>query len=183
MSRIGKQPVHLPDGVKVSVRDRVVTVEAGAKRLSMTHRPEVSVVVDEDARAVRVARGRDDRASRALHGLTRSLINNMVEGVTKGFDRQLEVVGVGWTAVLQGRAVHLNVGYADTRVVDLPDGVSVEVKGARINVSGADKQAVGQVAAEIRSHRPPEPYNGKGIKYAEEQITRKQGKAFAGGAG
>jgi len=181
MSRIGKKPVLLPDGVKVSVQDRMVTVESGSGRLSLTHRPEVAVVVE--GRTVCVQRRADDRVSRAMHGLTRALIQNMVQGLTQGFSKELEVVGVGWSARLQGDQVHLNVGYADTRVVAIPRGVKVELAGARIKVSGADRQAVGQVAAQIRAHRPPEPYNGKGIKYTNEKIIRKQGKAFVGGAG
>lgn len=182
MSRIGNKPVALPSGVKVAVSgDRVVTVESGNKKLTMTHRPEVSVQVDEASKQVIVTRRDDSRTARALHGLTRALIANMVTGVTTGFSRELEVNGVGWTARVQGKKVALNVGYADTREVAIPDGVTVEVQGNRIKVSGPDKQAVGQLAANIRAQRKPEPYNGKGIKYVDEVIIRKQGKAFAGG--
>ncbi len=182
MSRIGNKPVALPSGVKVAVSgDRVVTVESGNKKLTMTHRPEVSVQVDEASKQVVVTRRDDSRTARALHGLTRALIANMVTGVTTGFSRELEVNGVGWTARVQGKKVALNVGYADTREVAIPDGVTVEVQGNRIKVSGPDKQAVGQLAANIRAQRKPEPYNGKGIKYVDEVIIRKQGKAFAGG--
>ena len=180
MSRIGKKPVFLPDGVKAAVQDRIVTVEAGQNKLSFTHRSEVTVRIDDEGKAIIVERSGDDRLAKALHGLTRSLIYNMVEGVTKGFSKQLEIVGVGWTAKLQGMQLHLSVGYADTRVVEVPASVKVEVAGARITVSGADKQAVGQLAANIRRHRPPEPYNGKGIRYSDEHIVRKQGKAFVG---
>jgi large subunit ribosomal protein L6 len=179
MSRIGKQPVAL-DGAKVTVQGRDVTVEAGGNKLSMTHRREVTVRVDEQAGQVVIERSSDDRTSRAMHGLTRSLINNMVIGVTKGFSKELEIVGVGWNAKVQGTAVNLNVGYADTRTVAIGPNVKVEVEGQRIKVTGPDKQAVGQTAAEIRSHRPPEPYNGKGIKYSDERVVRKQGKAFVG---
>jgi len=174
--------VFLPDGVKAAVKDRLVTVESGSNKLSITHRREVTVRVDDDAKAIIVDRGGDDRIAKAMHGLTRSLINNMVEGVTKGFSKQLEIVGVGWTAKLEGTTLQLKVGYADTRVVDVPASVKVEVAGARITVSGADKQAVGQLAANIRRHRPPEPYNGKGIKYSDEHVVRKQGKAFVSGS-
>ncbi len=181
MSRIGKKPVPIESGAKVSVHGRDVTVEGKNGRLAITHRPEVQVKVDDDAKHVIVERADDSRTARAMHGLTRSLIANMIEGVTKGYAKELEVVGVGWTAKLQGREVQLNVGYADTRKVAVPDGVTVEIKGQDIKVSGPDKQLVGQVAAQIRAHRKPEPYNGKGIKYKDEVILRKAGKAFAGG--
>lgn len=181
MSRIGKKPVPVPDSVKVAVHGRDIVVESGKNKLSFTHRPEVKVRVDPQAKAVVVERQGDDRAARALHGTTRALIANMIEGVTKGFSKELEVNGVGWTAKVQGTKVALSVGYADVREVEIPAGVKVEVAGNRIKVSGADRQAVGQVAAEIRKQRPPEPYNGKGIKYSDEHIVRKQGKAFAGG--
>ncbi len=178
MSRIGKQPIPL-SGAKVSVSGRQVTVEAGGNRLSMTHRPEVTVKVDGDQ--VVVERQDDSRAAKAMHGLTRSLIANMIQGVTKGFEKELEITGVGWTAKLQGNKINLNVGYADTRVVEVPAGIKVDIQGNRVKISGADKQLVGQVAAKIRAHRKPEPYNGRGIKYVDEHIIRKQGKAFAGG--
>ena len=178
MSRIGKKPVPV-EGAKVSVTGNTVTVEKGDARLSIEHRPEVTVKVDGDQ--VVVERKDDSRTARAMHGLTRSLIANMVEGVTKGYTRQLEIVGVGWNASVQGMSVALNVGYADTRQVPIPNGVKVEVEGPRIKVSGPDKQLVGQCAAQIRAQRKPEPYNGKGIKYSDEVITRKQGKAFAAG--
>jgi large subunit ribosomal protein L6 len=179
MSRIGNKPIPLPKGVKVNVAGRQVTVESSKGRLSITHRPEVTVRVEE-ARVV-VERKSNGRTDRAMHGLTRALINNMVIGVTDGFKKELEINGVGWTANVQGKQIALNVGYADTRKVAIPDGVSVDVKGSKITISGVDKQAVGQLAAVVRSQRPPEPYNAKGIKYADEQIVRKQGKQFAGG--
>ncbi len=181
MSRIGKQPVAFGKNVKVSVNGRSVTVESGSNRLQFTHRPEVSVRVDDNAGQIIVDRCDDTRESKSFHGLTRAMIANMVEGVTKGYTKELEINGVGWNAKLQGDKVALNVGYADTRMVGVPGGVKVEVQQNRIKISGPDKQLVGQVAAEIRSQRPPEPYNGKGIKYSDEQIVRKQGKAFAGG--
>ncbi len=178
MSRIGKKPVALA-GTKVSVSGNQVTVEAGSNRLSITHRPEVSVKVEGDQ--VVIERVSDSRTAKAMHGLTRSLIANMIEGVTKGFEKNLEINGVGWTAKLQGNKVNLKVGYADTRVVEVPAGIKVDIQQNKLKISGADKQMVGQVAAEIRAHRKPEPYNGRGIKYAEEHIIRKQGKAFASG--
>ena len=183
MSRIGKKPVAVPDNVKVVINGRDVVVESGKNKLTFTTTPQVGVRVDAQAKEVVIERKGEDRFSRAMHGTTRARIANMIEGVTKGFTKELEVNGVGWTAKVQGAKVALNVGYADTREVEIPAGVKVEVQQNRIKVSGADKQAVGQVAAEIRSHRPPEPYNGKGIKYVDEQIIRKQGKAFAGGGG
>lgn len=178
MSRIGKKPVPLA-GAKVSVSGNQVTVEAGSNRLSMTHRPEVTVKVQGDE--VVVERKGDSRTAKAMHGLTRSLISNMIHGVTKGYEKNLEITGVGWTAKLQGNKVNLNVGYADTRVVNVPAGINIDIQQNKVKVSGPDKQLVGQVAAEIRQHRKPEPYNGRGIKYADEHIIRKQGKAFAGG--
>lgn len=183
MSRIGKKPVELPAKVKVSVAGRDITVESGSNKLQFTHRPEVSVRVDEAAKAVVVERKDDSRQAKALHGLTRALVANMIEGVTKGYTEELEINGVGWNAKLQGQTVALAVGYADLRVVKIPAGVKVEIVQNRIKISGIDKQKVGQLAAEIRSQRKPEPYNGKGIKYVDETIIRKSGKAFAGGGG
>lgn len=180
MSLIGKKPIPL-DAAKVTIADRTVTVEGGKNRLQFTHRPEVTVKIDDAGKNVLVERKENTRQARALHGLTRALIANMVEGVTKGFTRELEINGVGWGAKLQGKQVVLNVGFAQPRFVNIPDGVSVEVNGNKVKVTGADKQQVGQTAAAIRATRKPEPYNGKGVKYVEEQIIRKQGKAFAGG--
>jgi large subunit ribosomal protein L6 len=183
MSRIGKKPIPLPSAVKVSVAGNNVTVEAGSNRLSIAHRPEVTVHVDSDTNSVVVERQDDLRTSKAMHGLTRSLIANMVQGVTGGFTKELEIVGAGWNAQVKGTNVNLNIGYADTKVVNIPMGVTVEVTGPRIKVTGIDKQVVGQCAAEIRAKRPPEPYNGRGVKYVDEQIQRKQGKQFVGGEG
>lgn len=182
MSRIGKKPVLLPANVKVGVKDRLITVESGKNKLTFTHRPEVVVKVDEAAKQVVVTRNGDGKVSRAMHGTTRALIENMITGVTTGFKRELELNGVGWTVAVKGPKVILTVGFADVREVAIPTGVTVSVAQNKITVAGADKQAVGETAAKIRSQRPPEPYNGKGIKYAEETIIRKQGKQFAGGA-
>jgi len=178
MSRIGRKPVAIAKGAKVSVNDGNIVVESSKAKLSYTHRPEVSVKVEGDE--VVVERHNDSRTARAMHGLTRSLVANMIVGVTEGYTKQLEIVGVGWNAQVQGKKINLNVGYADTRVVTIPDGVNVEVKGQDITVTGPDKQLVGQTAAAIRAHKKPEPYNGKGIKYKNEVILRKAGKAFAG---
>ena len=181
MSRIGKQPIPIASGATVKVAGREVSVTGKSGTLTFEHRPEVTVAVNDGDKQVEVTRENDSRIAKSMHGLTRSLIANMIQGVTAGFTKDLEVNGVGWNAQVQGRTVKLNVGYADTREVTIPDGITVEVQQNRIKVSGADKQMVGQVAAAIRAHRPPEPYNGKGIKYADETIVRKQGKAFAGG--
>ncbi len=180
MSRIGKKPVELPGGVSVSVSGATVTVQGSKGTLTYDHRPEVTVKVEEQQ--VVVERQDDEKQSKAYHGLTRSLIQNMVTGVSEGFKRDLEINGVGWTAQVQGRTLSLNIGYADVRKLEIPMGVEVAVQGNRISITGTDKQAVGELAARTRSQRPPEPYNGKGIKYADEVIVRKEGKAFAGGA-
>jgi large subunit ribosomal protein L6 len=180
MSRIGKQPVAIPSGVKVTVADALITVTGPKGTLTYTHRPEVSVKVEGDQ--VQVERQDDEKASKAFHGLTRSLVQNMVIGAAEGYKKELEINGVGWTAQVKGRTLALNVGYADTREVEIPMGVDVAVQQNRITITGPDKQKVGEVAARARSQRPPEPYNGKGIKYVDEVIVRKEGKAFAGGA-
>lgn len=181
MSRIGKKPVAIPDGVKVAVNGQQVVIESGKNKLTLSTLPSIKVSVDAKAKAVVIERSNDERLTRAMHGTTRAHIANMIEGVTKGFSKELEVNGVGWVAKVQGMKIQLTVGYADMREVAIPAGVKVEVVQNKIKVSGPDRQAVGQLAAVIRSQRPPEPYNGKGIKYSDETIIRKQGKAFAGG--
>lgn len=183
MSRIGNKPISLPGNVKVNTAGRSVTVESGGKSLSIELRPEVDVKVDDEAKQIVVTRVDDERQSKAMHGLTRALIANMVTGVTTGFKKDLEINGVGWTANVNGMHLELKIGYADTRVLAIPSGLTVEADGksGRISVSGIDKQAVGQFAATVRAQRKPEPYNGKGIKYAGEVIVRKEGKALAGG--
>jgi large subunit ribosomal protein L6 len=183
MSRIGKKPVQVPNGVRVTIdpQSRVVAVEGPKGKLSMTHRPEVSVTWDEGENRIVCSIGQDQMRigqMRAYWGLTRSLIANMIKGVTEGYTKRLEVVGVGWGARMQGKALQLNVGYSQPVVKALPEGLDVAVEGSVITVSGSDKQAVGQFAAEVRAARPPEPYNGKGIKYIDEVIIRKQGKVF-----
>lgn len=179
MSRIGKKPVVIPSGVKVNIANRDITVEGKNGRLNYTHRPEITVKIEDDQ--VIVERANDSRESKAFHGLTRSLIDNMVTGVTEGYKKELEIVGVGWNANVKGMTVELKVGYHDTRKVEIPMGVKVDVQGMKIAITGPDKQKVGQCAAQIRAHRKPEPYNGKGIRYSDEIVVRKQGKAFAGG--
>jgi len=184
MSLIGKKPVDIPGGANISLSGRTITVQGPKGTLTLEHRPEVTVAVDTDAKQVVVENPGEVKTAKKFHGLTRSLIHNMLIGVTQGFEKKLEINGVGWNAQLQGRTLKLNLGYADTRTLEVPMGVEVAIDGGtRLTVSGPDKQAVGQFAAAIRIQRPPEPYNAKGIKYADEVIARKEGKAFAGGGG
>ena len=174
MSRIGNKAIAIPSGVKVSVDAAGVTVE-GKSKLSMPLPPLVAVEVKDGH--VHVAMASDDRKSSAMQGLTRSLINNMVIGVTAGFKKELLIVGVGYKAQLSGKKLVLNLGYSHTIEYMIPDTVKVAVEGAKITVEGADKQAVGEIAAEIRRFRPPEPYKGKGIRYSDERIILKEGKS------
>jgi large subunit ribosomal protein L6 len=192
MSRIGKKLIPIPDGVKVAVAARTVSVEGPKGKLTFTHRPEVSVAVNAAAKTVTVSRARDDRLSRSLHGLTRSLIANMVEGCSKGYSRSLEVYGVGYGVQVQGGKFTLNCGFSHPVVFEVPAGLVVEVQTpqargdnepARFTVRGADKQAVGEFAAAVRRARPPEPYKGKGVRYVGERVRRKAGKAFVGTTG
>ncbi|GIW85775.1 MAG: 50S ribosomal protein L6 [Isosphaeraceae bacterium] len=180
MSRIGRKPVSVPANVKVALADSTIHVEGPKGKLSFQYRPEMTVRYDETARQIRVERPDDERLNRALHGLTRSLIANMVQGVTEGYTRKLEVVGVGYQAQLKGAGkLALQVGYSNQVVLEAPEGVTVTVPDpTHITVSGPDKQKVGQFAALIRKVRPPEPYKGKGIRYEGEAVRRKAGKAF-----
>lgn len=184
MSRIGKKPVSVPAGVKVAINpaQRKLDISGPKGSLSLTYRPEVSVTWAESEKRIVCAipeAAMEDGQMRAYWGMTRALIDNMIEGVVKGYDRKLEVVGVGWQAKLQGKNLVLTVGYADPITMEVPTGLKVEVnQGVQIAISGPDKQLVGQFAAAIRAKRKPEPYNGKGIKYSDEVIQRKQGKAF-----
>lgn len=176
MSRIGKKPVTLPAGAKVSVSGRSISVEGPKGKLQWEHRPEVSVTV-EDQQVV-VGRRGEDRLSRALHGLTRALVQNAVVGVTQGYEKRLEIVGVGYLAAVQGRTLQLRVGYANEIQVPIPEGLDVKCPDqTHIVISGPDKQLVGQFAAEVRAVRKPEPYKGKGIRYEGEAVRRKAGKA------
>jgi large subunit ribosomal protein L6 len=180
MSRIGKQPVAIPAGVKVAVGGGKVKVEGPKGKLELTYHPNMKV--EADAKAVTVARPDDERQNRALHGLTRALINNMVVGVTKGYEKKLKIEGVGFQAAAKGAGVELTVGYANRITHMPPPGITVAVPDpTTIVVSGADKQAVGQFAAEIRASRKPEPYKGKGVRYENEVVRRKEGKSFAAG--
>jgi large subunit ribosomal protein L6 len=183
MSRIGKQPVVVPAGVKVKLENGAIFVE-GPKgvKLDLKFHRNIAVEFDEKARQIRVTRPDDERQNRALHGLTRSLIANMVEGVTKGYEKRLKIEGVGYGARLDKKELILTVGYANTIDLTPPEGVVVEVPDAgTIVVKGADRQKVGQFAAEVRRARPPEPYKGKGVRYENETVRRKEGKAFTSG--
>lgn len=177
MSRIGKKPVELPAGVQVSVSgDNLVTVKGPLGQLEQQMPRDIQIRLEDNLALV--SRPSDQKEHRALHGLTRSLLANMVEGVTKGYVRNLELVGVGYRAALQGKNITLTVGYSHPVVINAPQGITFEVPvPTKISVKGIDKQAVGQIAAEIRAVRKPEPYLGKGIKYEGEQIRRKVGKA------
>jgi large subunit ribosomal protein L6 len=180
MSRIGKQPVPIPAGVKVTVQNGLIRVEGPKGKLEFTHHPNVKV--ETDGKQVTVTRPNDERLNRALHGLTRALVNNMVVGVSKGYEKRLKIEGVGYQAAMKGKAVELTVGFANRIVHDPPEGVTVAVpEPTTIVVTGSDKQKVGQFAAEIRASKKPEPYKGKGIRYENEVVRRKEGKSFAAG--
>ena len=176
MSRIGRMPIAIDSKVTVTIEDgNVIKVKGPKGELQRTFHPEMRFS-QEDGQVV-VTRPSDTNRHRALHGLTRSLLNNMVVGVTDGFTRVLELQGVGYRAQLQGSSLQVNVGYSHPVVVDPPDGISFSVEGALVTVGGIDKEQVGQVAANIRKIRPPEPYKGKGIRYQGEYVRRKAGKA------
>jgi large subunit ribosomal protein L6 len=181
MSRVGQAPIPVPSGVEVKIEGRVVTVKGPKGELTRTL-PEV-LSITQDAGELTVARADEERESRALHGLFRSLVANMVTGVTEGYRRGLEIVGVGYRATAQGdRALELAVGYSHTVKVQAPEGITFEVPtNTRIDVVGIDKETVGQVAADIRAIRKPEPYKGKGIRYQGEVVRRKAGKAASAG--
>lgn len=177
MSRIGKKPIPVPDGAKVSVAGRAITVEGKLGKLQYTHRPEISIRVDEEKKRVLCARQSDDRSIRAYHGLTRALINNMLVGVTQGYEKRLEIQGVGYLGAIAGDTLQLRVGFANEVHMKIPKGLDVKCPDqTHIVIKGTDKQAVGQFAAEVRSVRKPEPYKGKGIRYEGEQVRRKAGK-------
>ena len=175
MSRIGRQPIELPSGVSVSIFPGRVMVNGPLGEL--TQQVPARMTVEQSDGTVTVTRPTDRGDDRALHGLTRSLIANMVEGVTKGFEKRLELQGVGYRAALQGADLRLDVGYSHPVVMKAPQGISFEVPTpTEIIVKGVDKQQVGEVAAEVRKVRPPEPYKGKGIRYTGEYVRRKVGK-------
>lgn len=182
MSRVGRKPITVPAGVKVAINGRTVTVESGAKKLSFEHRPEVAVAFDEGAKELRVDLPGAETASRqarALWGTTRAVLQNLIVGVTQGYEKKLEIVGVGYSAQVNGRTLQMKIGFANPVMHAIPDGLDVTVANQnQVSVKGADKQMVGQFAAAVRAVRKPEPYNGKGIKYADEVVRRKAGKVF-----
>jgi large subunit ribosomal protein L6 len=181
MSRIGKQPIEIPSGVEVDAANEVVTVKGPRGQLVQRVHPEMRIRQEDGA--VRVERPNDEGFYRGLHGLTRTLIANMVEGVTKGFEKRLAIVGVGYRAQLRGKDLELAVGYSHPVPVRCPEGIEFEVPTpTSIIIRGNDKQAVGEIAARIRKVRKPEPYKGKGIRYEDEYVRKKAGKAAKGSA-
>lgn len=183
MSRVGKRPIPLPSGVKIDIKDTLVTVTGPKGTLSREVHPEMQLAIEDGTLEVR--RPSESQSHRSLHGLTRSLVANMVEGVTAGFRKDIEIVGVGYRAQLNGQRLVMQLGYSHPVEVDPPEGITFEVTGNnRVAVLGIDKEAVGQQAANLRKWRPPEPYKGKGLRYAGEVVYRKAGKGGrAGGKG
>jgi large subunit ribosomal protein L6 len=178
MSRIGKKPVEVPGNVKVSILQNQVSVEGPQGKLERTFRPEVDIEFDEAARAIQVRARGSDRVAKSMHGLTRALLQNMVAGVERGYEKRLEVVGVGYLAAIQGDCLQLRVGFANEIKKKIPAGLDVTCPSqTQILVKGCDKQLVGQFAAEVRAVRKPEPYKGKGIRYQGEYVKIKPGKA------
>ncbi|ETJ07287.1 MAG: 50S ribosomal protein L6 [Actinomyces urogenitalis] len=177
MSRIGRLPVPVPAGVDVTINGNDVTVKGPKGTLSRTIAQPLSVTRQEDG-TILVTRPNDERESRSLHGLSRTLINNMIIGVTEGYTKNLEIVGTGYRAAQKGTGIELSLGFSHTVVVEAPEGITLKVDGnLKIEVSGISKEQVGEVAANIRKIRPPEPYKGKGVRYAGENVRRKVGKA------
>jgi len=175
MSRIGKKPVSLPTGVTAAVQDRTVSVKGPKGELKLRLVPEVEAAVKDGNIAITTTE--DSDRARAMWGMQRTLINNLVLGVTKGFSERLEISGVGYRAAVQGKNLQLQVGLSHDVLYPIPAGIQIVCeKPTSVSISGSDKQLVGQVAAEIRSYRPPEPYKGKGVRYASERIRRKEGK-------
>jgi large subunit ribosomal protein L6 len=175
MSRIGKQPIAIPPKVKVELKGRTVSVEGPKGKLKLDLPPRTGMKVE--GQSVLLSREGEDAQAKALHGLSRALVNNMVRGVAEGFVKKLEIHGVGFKAAVQGNTVTMNLGYSHPIVYPLPDQVKVTVEdNTKITVEGPDRQSVGQVAAELRGFYPPEPYKGKGVRYVGERIIRKEGK-------
>ena len=176
MSRIGKLPIAVPAGVEVTIDGATVTAKGPKGELTRTFQP--MMIIEREGDEILVKRPDDTREARSLHGLTRTLIHNMVEGVSTGFSKKLQLVGVGYRAALKGKDLEMQLGYSHPVHVEAPEGITFEVPdNTHVNVKGINKQQVGQIAAEIRGHRPPEPYKGKGIHYVGEHIRRKLGKA------
>ncbi len=182
MSRTGRNPISLPDGVTVKQTGLLVEVKGPAGTLSQELDAGITLKMDEKKKELVLDRPDDSKRSRARHGLYRALLTNMVAGVVKPFEKTLEIVGVGYNAKPQDKDILLNIGFCHPVVIKVPEGLKIEIpRPTRIIIRGADKQAVGQLAAEIRAIRPPEPYKGKGIKYDNEVLRRKAGKTFVGG--
>lgn len=180
MSRIGKKPIAIPAGVEVKLEGSTVTAKGPKGTLTSTMHPNINIEID--GAVINVTRPNDNKENRSLHGLTRTLVANMVEGVSNGFKKELEINGVGYRASKEGKNLVMNIGYSHQVIMPEIDGITVEVPAPnKIIISGPDKQKVGQFAAEVREKRPPEPYKGKGIKYSDETIIRKEGKAGKGG--
>lgn len=175
MSRIGKQPIAIPAGVTITVDEQAITVKGPKGELSQFTMPGVNVKVDGDT--VNVTRDSDEKEHRSKHGLMRTLVNNMIVGVTSGFEKKLEINGVGFRVALAGTSLKMNLGFSHEVIYDLPEGIQAKVEQNTITISGISKQLVGQVAAEIRALKKPEPYKGKGISYVGERILRKSGKS------
>ncbi|NLE29071.1 MAG: 50S ribosomal protein L6 [Phycisphaerae bacterium] len=189
MSRLGKKPVAVPDKVKVNITGNTVATEGPKGKLSLVYRPEVDVTFDAENKVVVVSRKDDSREAKSLHGLTRALVANMVEGVLNGYSKTIEIYGTGYGVKQEGQAVALTVGYANVVKLDIPQGVTVTIgvpqaksntQPAVFTIAGADKQVIGEYAARIHRVKKTEPYNGKGIRYQGEHIRRKVGKALAG---
>ncbi|MBB3870047.1 50S ribosomal protein L6 [Geobacillus sp. NFOSA3] len=175
MSRVGKKPIEIPSGVTVTVNGNTVTVKGPKGELTRTFHPDMTIKVEDNV--ITVTRPSDEKRHRALHGTTRSLLANMVEGVSKGYEKTLELVGVGYRAAKQGKKLVLNVGFSHPVEIEPEEGLEIEVPSqTKIVVKGADKQRVGELAANIRAVRPPEPYKGKGIRYEGEVVRLKEGK-------
>ena len=180
MSRIGRKPINIPAGVDVKFENGVITVKGSKGTLTQKIHPNMTLTIEDNV--ITVTRPNDEKENRALHGLTRSLIANMVEGVTNGFKKELDVNGVGYRVQKQGKNLVMNLGYSHQVTMSETDDIKIEVPAPnKIIILGADKQKVGQFAAQVREKRPPEPYKGKGIKYVDEHIRRKEGKAGKGG--
>lgn len=195
MSRIGRKPIAVPPQVKVDVKDGLVHIEGPKGKLDWRHHERMQVSYDSGARLIAVSRKGDERLDRSLHGLTRTLISNMIVGVMEGYEKKLEIHGVGFQAKVVGKQLHIDVGYSGRKeqgqaaefMIDIPNGITVKVEQptnpGKFSISGVDKQLVGQFSSEIRALRKPDPYQAKGIRFAGEYIRRKQGKAAVGTGG